>query len=451
MIAARVRAATVVAGLFCMVPVVASADGVTVLTRGKIARFENTGAPEQNGGLVVIGRDRGLRTLHDPRCPATSSVEIEAYLQSTVRDAVLAHVELDCGNWSSSGSGFAYADPTGTVRSIQYQHGGLRLEVRGPGYSPIGGPVGYLQAQLRIGTNILRARFHNFRQNDGRAVVSRLPSTAAALGEGAFWDVLYGDDHSDERQQQAIAYLERAVRGNPRDGRSHFLLAMMHLYRFGQQVVRIEDTSPSARAEIAAADAAFATAVPLLWDDATASGDSRVPGFAAAAKYMHGTVEHDDALRAAGLTELARAVEVNSFFNVFDYIPVLQVLPPSDPAFQQAYASFIGYLTDPGTLQCVVTQPELCANAGFAPRNIQGALTLFGDLYVKAGDVASAQPWYTLVNAFPDTATWKFVSVIQDRLAHATARAALYADADPSNDPPLIGAGPEACAVCHNR
>jgi hypothetical protein len=325
------------------------------------------------------------------------------------------------------------------------------MEIRGPGFTPIDGPVGYVQAQLRIGAETLRARFHNFRQNDATAVVSRTPSTAAALGEAAFWDVLSGDDHSEARQQQAIAYLEKAVRGQARDGRSHFLLAMLHLYRFGQQVDRVEDATPSARAEIAAADTAFAVAVPLLWNDATASGDSRVPGFAAAAKYVHGTVANDGALRAAGLAELVRAVEVNSFFNVFDYIPVLQVLPPDDPAFQQAYASFTSYLTDPETLQCVATQPELCANAGFAPRNIQGALTLFGDLYAKAGDLAAAQMWYRLANAFPDTASWKFVSVIQDRLANAATRVALYGDADPSNDPLLIGAGPEACAVCHNR
>ena len=422
-----------------------------VLTAGKLARFENLGDAAQNGGVVVVGRDRALRTLYDPRCPATSAVEVEAYLQSTFRDAILARVELDCGRWSARGRGFVYSDPSGTIRSIVYTRSGLRIDVRGPGYTPIAGPVGFLQAQLQIGDDILRARFHNFRHNDAQTVRSRRPSRAAALGEEGFWDALLGDDSSEAREQETIGLLQSAVRRDPRDGRSHFLLGMIHLYRFGQRVVRFDAVSAEARAELGAGNAAFANAVPLLWNDATGVGDSRVPGFAAAAKYTQGYLENDAELREAGLAELDRSIEINSFFNVFDYIPVLQSLPPGDPLFQRGYALFTSYLENPDTLQCVTTQPEICANAGLAPHNIQGALTLFGDLYAKAGNLAQAQNWYNLAMAFPDTQTWGFRSAIEERAANAAARVALYADADPSNDPPLIGAGAEACHVCHKR
>ena len=37
----------------------------------------------------------------------------------------------------------------------------------------------------------------------------------------------------------------------------------------------------------------------------------------------------------------------------------------------------------------------------------------------------------------------------KSRRGGAAERAALYQDADPNDDPPLVGAGPEACAVCH--
>jgi len=438
-------------GSWLATPAPASAAGFQVLTVGKIARFENRGDPAQNGGVVVVGRDRALRTLHDPRCPAASAVEVEAYLQSTFRDALLAHVDLDCAKWSRSGNGFRYSDPDGTIRSIYYSRIGLRIDVRGPGYTPIAGPVGFLQTQLQIGDQILRARFHNFRRNDAQVVWSRRPSTAAALGEAAFWDALLGDDSSEAREQECLQLLARAVRQDSGDGRSHFLLAMLHLYRFAQRVSRFEDASAEAIAELSAANASFATAVPLLWNDAAGAGDSRVAGFAAAAKYTLGALQHDDALRAQGLADLERAVEVNSFFNVFDYIPVLQFLPPSDPVFQQAYTSFTTYLTDPATLQCVATQPEICSNAGFAPHNIQGSLTLFGDIYAKAGDLAQAELWYGLVRLFPDTPSWLFLPAIQQRTANTAARIALYADDDASNDPLVIGAGPEACVNCHNR
>jgi hypothetical protein len=425
--------------------------GVQVLTAGKVAFFENRGDPALNGGIVVVGRDRALRTLHDPTCPATSAVEVEAYLQSTLRDAVLARVELDCAKWSATGRAFQYADPGGTVRSIRYTRSGLQIEVRGPGFTPITGPVGFLQAQLEVGDETLRARFHNFRRNDAQVVRSRRPSMAAARGEAGFWDVLLGDDSSEAREQEVIGLLETAVRRAPRDGRSHFLLAMLHLYRFGQRVVRFDAVSAEARSELVAANVSFAAAVPLLWDDVSGSGDSRVPGFAAAAKYMQGVVEDDSGLRAAGLADLERSIEVNSFFNVFDYIPVLQFLPPSDPLFQQGFALFASYLENPETLGCVVSQPEICGNAGFAPRNLQGALVLFGDLYAKAGNLERADFWYTLGTALPDTASWSFLEILQDRKANAAARVALYADADPSNDPPIVGAGAEACSTCHTR
>ena len=288
------------------------------------------------------------------------------------------------------GRGYAYADPTGSVRAIRYTRSGLQLEVRGPDFTPISGPVGYLQAQLAIGDHPAGALTTSGR-NDAAVVRSRRPSLAASRGEAGFWDALLGDDSSETREQEAIGLLETAVRRTPRDGRSHFLLGMLHLYRFGQRVVRFDTISAAARDELAAANVSFATAVPLLWDDANASGDSRVPGFAAAAKYLQGVVEDDGSLRDAGLAELDRSIEINSFFNVFDYIPVMQFLPPSDPLFQKGFALFTTYLEDPETLGCVGTQQEICANAGLAPHNIQGALTLFGDLYAKGGDVDRAQ------------------------------------------------------------
>jgi hypothetical protein len=438
--------ALLVAGLATAVVAPPPAAAFRILTARKVIRLENRGDAERNRATLVVGRDRALAAPYDPRCPAASAVEIEVYLQSTLRDAVLARADLDCAKWSVSRGTFRYADPTGTVRRIRYGKSGLRIDAGGPGFAPPSGPVGFAQVELAIGDEILRARAHNFARNDAQAVRSRRPTAAAAAGEAGFWDALTGDDSSEEREQETLRALRKARR---RDGRSHFLLAMLHLYRFGQRVTRFDDVHPDAREELVLANASFATAVPLLWNDATGTGDSRVPGFAAAAKYIQGVVDGDGALRDAGLADLARAVEVNAFFNVFDYIPVIQALSAGDPAFQQAFTLVTTYLNDPDTLACVVDQPEICANEGMAPRNLQGSLTLFGDLYLKAGQLAPAQTWYTLARAFPDTATWTFASILDDRIANAAARAALYAD--PTNDPPIIGATTEACAMCHQR
>src|SRR5262249_35444335 len=115
----RAAAAVLVAVLSNLRPATPTwAAGFQVLTVGKTVRFENRGDPLKNCGTVVVGRDRALQTVHDPSCPTTSVVEIEAYLQSTFRDAILAHVNLDCAKWSATRTGFRYKDKTGTVRSI---------------------------------------------------------------------------------------------------------------------------------------------------------------------------------------------------------------------------------------------------------------------------------------------------------------------------------------------
>jgi hypothetical protein len=439
----------------CCVPILAvalalaaPAAGFQLLTVGKVVRLSNRGDPAESGGVLVVGRDPALVPLHDPRCPVTSAVQVEAYLQSTTRDAVLAAVDLDCARWTASGRGYRYADPDGTVRSVRYGSAGLRIEVKGHGFTPNAGPVAFVQVQLGIGADLLRARVHNFRRNDAREVRSQRPSAAAAAGEAGFWDVLAGDDSGET---ETIRHLARAVRRDRKDGRSRFLLAMIHLYRFGQQVTDYAAASDAAKADLRQANVWFARATPLLWDEARSRGDSRVPGFAAAATYLQGVVDGDAALREQGLGALARAVAINAFFNVFDYVPVIQTTTAGDPVFEAAFARLTGYLGDPDTLACVITQPEICANAGFAPHNVQGSLTLFGDIYAKHGDVVPARSWYDLASVFPGTGTWPFRADLQARLADPAARVALYRDGDPTNDPPIIGTGPQTCVACHVR
>lgn len=431
----------------------AAAPHFDVLTTGKVIRLLSRADGTRNRALVVAGADPALATLQDPTCPNATAVELRAYLQSTFTLTTLADVPLDCSKWSPTRGGFRYRDPDGTVRSIRYGQRGLRIEIAGPELRSPGGAVGFVQAQLRFdgaSARFLRLRVHNFRRNDAGVILSRKPSAAAAAGEAGFWAVILGDDTSAERQEATRQALEKAARRDRRDGRSRFLLGMLHLYRFGQQFTTVATATPAARVELATSNAWFAKAVPLLWDDASGTGDSRIPGFAAAGTYMQGVLDNDEALRLKGLDDLARAVEVNELFNIFDYMTVLQLAPPGDPLFQEVYATLSAYLTSPATLECGATQPEICGNAGFAPWGFQGGLILFGDVEAKAGNTAQAQFWYTLAGGF-GTGTWEFASIYETRIADVAGRVARYQDGDPSNDPLIIGGGHEACAACHHR
>jgi hypothetical protein len=428
--------------------------GVTVLTVGKVAASKDRADPARDRGSFRFGKDPAFAVLQDPTCPNASSIQVASYPQATQRLDAHPVAELPCSGWKAQGGGYVYDDPaaaSGGVRRIVYRRSKLLIKLEGPAFRPIAGPVGYVEVWFTVGGERFLGRFHNFERNDAGTVTTRKPSLAAARGEAAFWAVLHNHDNSPGRQQVALHCLSKAIDMAPWDGRSRFLLAMMHLYRFGQATTDFAEVSPFARQELAATHEAFQRAVPRLWDGA--AGDSRVPGFAAATKYMHGLLEGDDALRDAGLADLTAAVAINQFFNVFDYIPVAQIMPANDPLFGLVFAEVDDYLNQPGTLDCPETQPEICANAGLAPHNAEGALLLFGDVYAKGGDLTTARGWYTLARAVgrAGEVPWPFQALADDRVANAAARVALYQDADPANDPPVVGMGTEACAVCHYK
>lgn len=263
-------------------------------------------------------------------------------------------------------------------------------------------------------------------------------AAAAAAGEEAFFDTL---DGTANREEESIALLSAAVSGNPDDGRSFFLLGMMHLYRVGQNLPDYDNPSEFVLAEAALAQTALDQAVPLSVEDI------RVPGFRGAATYLRGVVEKDEALRALGLMQLREAIELYPDFNNFSFLgAVAPIVSRNDPLFlealelvRQAIASGCGPLT----------QPEICGNEGKAPHNIQGAMMMFGDMYAKAGDRNQALAYYNLGLGLLGGETWPFRSAMEERIAAVDDRVARWADEDPDNDPPFAGNGPESCAICH--
>jgi hypothetical protein len=448
-------------GLAAAMAAATPARAITVVTVGKSAvlRQGNDGAT----ALFRIGRDPAFATLVDPTCAGGGrmALQVASYPVATARIDALPEATLPCAGWTRHGQGYVYRDAagaTGGVQKVVYARSRFLARFGGSAYRHVRGPVGYTELWIEVGDARLNVRLHNFRTNAADRIVTRRPSTTAAAGEAAFWRVLHGDDHSAAQQQTALLQLTKAVKRDRKDGWSQFLLAMMHLYRFGQATTRWDQVSAEALDDMVAANDAFQKSVPLLWDGQT--GDSRVPGFAAAAKFGLGVAQHDAALQAEGLADLQAAVAINAFFNIFDLIPVVQALPATDPRFAQVFPLLQTYIDDPNTLACVLSQPEICSDVGLAPRNVAGALMLFGDVFVKGvvldpANVAAAQNFYYPIAqaGAAQVAGYLFADALAERAGpgNALARAALYQDADPTNDPPIIGAGPQACAVCHYR
>jgi len=431
--------------------VAARADAITLLTEGKVGIFRYDPATATGSAQIRVGRDRALAALQDPTvCPASATVKIASY--PTALNLVVGgpSVDLPCERWSRVPGGFLYRDPSGAaggIRTVRYTERGVAIDAVTPGFEPVVGPVGYVEVWLTVGSERYLVRMHNFVANAESAVIAKRPSREAAAGEAAFWDTLWGDA---ERGDEALDLLARAVARDRRDGRSHFLIGMMHLYRYGQQVADPLHPSAQGKRSVVSARSAFDRAVPLLWDVTT--GDSRVPGFAAAATYAKGVGFDDTATTERGIAELEYATSINTLFNAFDLFALAPAVPPNDPF----YARVLELLdvTFPEVATLCGTQGEICFNDGMALHNLEGTFILFGDIYAKGGRTESARGYYQSALALGEKSGWdpRFVATARERVANVAQRVALYQDGDRSNDPPFVGSGgASSCAYCHRR
>ena len=412
----------------------APALALTLLTADKVGVFS------EGEGVVRIGRDRALRTVPAPGCPTTSSLRLA--LSRTGGDFEdRGETPLPCEDWQRTGTGWRF---TGTgVREIVLDRRRLVVRLGGEGFAPVTGPLAFVEAFLTVGEERYVVRLQTFRRNDGERVVSRRPSKAAAAGEGAFWDTVWGDA---PRADEALRLLRRATRQDPRDGRSQFLLGMLHLYRSTTACAEFDfaDMCPAGAAEGAASQEPLDRASELLAED------TRIAGFRAAATFANGYVRGDDALLALGQERIDTAVEANPLFNSFDLFAVVApVTPGASTYYQETILPLVDYVfSNPG---CIQTLPEICSNAGMAPHNFEGTLILLGDIYAKGGRLADAQTWYGFAQGFGRGSGYRFQAIADERVATAVERVARYTNADQADDPPLLGGGGGSCMYCHNK
>ena len=87
--------------------------------------------------------------------------------------------------------------------------------------------------------------------------------------------------------------------------------------------------------------------------------------------------------------------------------------------------------------------------ANIAPYSFEGYMLNLGNGLVKAGQVDAARVMLANARYAANYSTWPYRAVLEAILASdLNARAALYADADPSNDPPL-NIPNRSCVYCH--
>jgi hypothetical protein len=165
-----------------------------------------------------------------------------------------------------------------------------------------------------------------------------------------------------------------------------------------------------------------------------------------------GILQRNPALVAQAREEIALAAAANPLFNTF--IPLGSLPPiamPGDADYTEVLRLLDEYFPQ-AAAQCG-TQEEICFNAGMAPHNLEGTFTMFGDVYTKGQRLEQARTFYGNAIATGELTGWgtPFLEAARERLATVEERAARWADADPANDPPLLGVANGTCAYCHYR
>jgi hypothetical protein len=304
-------------------------------------------------------------------------------------------------------------------------------------------------------------------------IIAFASATAAACGSSSptnaeppvpdpavasFYDDFLAARYSRARTQAAA--LDAAAGAEPTQGRLALLRAHAHLWHiaeFGRDPTQDQGALP---AEASALIAQFQTARVLD------PNDGRVACWLGAAQELVGRMSHDRDLVEQGLATIEEGVRAYPEFGLFCRALAYAPLPASDPDYAKAVdALFLnvdacfGAQVDranpditPYLGQETQTGPKrVCWNDPIAPHNLEGFLLFLGDLLVKQGQVGVARIAYNDVKLVPQYPSWPYKSLLDDRLnADLGAKAALYADADPSNDPPLGGNSIQhGCAYCH--
>ncbi|MDX2169252.1 MAG: hypothetical protein SF182_19435 [Deltaproteobacteria bacterium] len=165
----------------------ASAQAADIpLTGGKTAKLKDKAGTVFDQATIGFTKDLGLSaTIPDPRCPATSFVQ----LTSDTGDTIAA---LDCSKWVAAGpTGYKYDNPSpgpGGVQkakiSAKATGGKLKIKMGGAPYGidSIPGPINFLEVRVGIGTTSYCGRFAaptaTFGKNETEQVKIKGPSVA---------------------------------------------------------------------------------------------------------------------------------------------------------------------------------------------------------------------------------------------------------------------------------
>jgi hypothetical protein len=257
-----------------------------------------------------------------------------------------------------------------------------------------------------------------------------------------------------DKVTEVIASVDDAVAMNPDDGRAVFYSAIMRFWQLGEEI----QLPVNALDELTEAKT---TVDNFRKAQAALPNDQRAPAFGGLAKVVIGKIISDTDMQSEGMSDIDHGIDIFPSYSYFlralasaespaDSDDFASVLPNMQSVLDTCKAtkdSTGEYAYEKGPLPSAL---RVCNDEGIVPHVWEGFLINYGDLLLKAGKGADeARTMYHAATQAPRFDKWPFASALQDRIDKADARAALYADDDPSNDPKIWMQDGHICTGCH--
>jgi hypothetical protein len=281
-----------------------------------------------------------------------------------------------------------------------------------------------------------------------------------------FWDIYHGNDYAQIPQVQME--LDRAIANDPQNPTLFALLGATHFWHIGEAARDATPKDPALAEDLPQAVDNFAKALDFDYYTKHFLGyvnDDHLPGYLGITTVHLGQFANDPALIAKGDQTLDFAAYQFPEFNNFNRWAAHNADFKDTATYQKALDSLwqgidacIGGAIDRNhpdikpylNLLTSVGRKKACWwNGDLAPYSFEGYMLNLGNGLVKAGQVDAARIVYNNARYAANYNTWPYRGVLESIAASdLNARAALYTDDNPQNDPPL-GVPNRGCSYCH--
>ena len=281
-----------------------------------------------------------------------------------------------------------------------------------------------------------------------------------------FWDIYHGNQYDAIPDVQA--QLQAALQHDPNNAMLYALLGATHFWHIGEFTRDPKPDRNVLQQDMPTAAQLFQKALDLDYNGQHLIGyvnDDHLPGYLGITTFHAGQMSNDPNLMAKGDQLLDYSVYQFPEFNNFNRWAAHNIDSKDSATYKKALESLwqsidacIGGSIDRRNpdvkpylyLQTSFGRKKACWSEGnIAPHSFEGIMLNLGNGLVKAGQVDVARIVYGNAKYADNYATWPYRQVLESIAASdLNARAALYADNDRTNDPPL-GVPNRSCVYCH--